>query len=317
MARPPGAARTQTGAAALSGPAQAAEWPPFRGFAPIASCHWQGIANILARHGMPDALRRVAPSWGIRWPGGGTLYGGGGWQPMLRALFGATVHVHTAPTLDETEKIEQWASDSGRPFVAEVDAWYLPSPYQDTEHVVHTVVVMSRTPEGAVVADTMNNPRPTLIRRARYQQMRGHPCAGRLEPYKLYIPEPGPYRDLPASEIADAVRGEVARQAARSLSDLAAFIGWHARVGEPVDICRVAGERHQAAMLFDMLAGGAAGWALAGAARMAELRDDWYMVHMLTAHERAHETRQRLRAGRLLRQLLADEADFARTVGGP
>lgn len=294
-----------------------ADWPPYRGFAPIATCHWQCIANIFALYGLPDAEIWMSPAWGIRWPGGSTLYGSGGWRDMLRTLLGATVHEYTALSCAEAADIEQRAAGAGRMYVPEVDAWFLSSPYAGTEHVVHTVVVTALTDDGVTIIDPMNNPVPVDVPLSRYRQMREHPAAGRLESLKLYIPEPGPYRDIDPADAATLVRDQVAAQATRSLRDLAAFIGWLAGTDEPADVCRVAGERHQAAIFLDALAGRGVDAAKESATLMSKLRDDWYMLHMLTTHEKAGQARMRRRLQRMLGDLLAAETTFASEAGTP
>lgn len=291
------------------------EWPPYRGFAPIATCHWQCIANIFALYGLSDAEIWMSPAWGIRWPGGGTLYGGGRWRAMLKALLGATVRERTAPGRAAAADIERQAAGAGRLYVPEVDAWFLPSPYQQTEHVVHTVVVTALTGDDVTIIDPMNNPVPVVIPLSLYLRMREHPAAGRLEPFKLYIPEPGSYRDVDPADAAARVRQEVAAQAARSVRDLTAFIDWIAGTDEPADVCRVAGERHQAAIFFDALAGRGVEAAKESATQMSKLRDDWYLLHMLTTHEKAGEARMRRRLHRMLGDVLAAETAFAREAG--
>lgn len=297
--------------------ARPAGWPPYRGFAPIATCHWQCIANIFALYDLPDAEIWMCPAWGIRWPGGGTLYGSGGWRDMLKALLDATVREHTAASRAEASDIETQAASAGRMYVPEVDAWFLPSPYAGTEHIVHTVVVASLTSDDVTIIDPMNNPAPAIIPLSHYWQMREHSAAGRLEPFKLYIPEPGPYRGVEPANAATLARQEIAAQATRSIRDLAAFINWLAGTDEPTDVCRVAGERHQAAIFFDALADRGVDAAKESATLMSKLRDDWYLLHLLTTHEKADQARMRRRLRRMLGDLLAAETAFASEAGAP
>jgi hypothetical protein len=283
--------------------------PRYTGFAPIGTCHWQGVSNILHTYGLEDAQRRVVLSWGATWRGGEILHGGGRWAALLEAVFGARVEKRSFRSAESAGEHEQMLAASRLPFVAEVDAFHLPSR-SESAHVVHTVVVLARSPAEAVILDTMNNPVPVSVPVALYQNMRSSECEGRVEPHLLYAPLTGPYRHRRASAVLAAVQTDLALHGEEDLAALGAFIDWYQHRGSqevPVNVCRVAAERHQAALTFDRLAeeGEAVADRVSGDLRaLARL---WYVVHMLTVHAEAGEERHRSRILRFLRRLAAQE----------
>lgn len=279
----------------------------FTGFTPIATCHWQSIANVLAAQGFDDALRRLGLSWGIRWDGGELLFGGGRWLHLLDELFGVAVDRISAVDPAEAEASELAYLAERRPLVVEVDAFYLPSAYEGTEHVVHTVILLDRDDREAVVVDAMNNPTPARIPIDRYRAMREEPCAGRAEPHVLFAPAPGPYWERPPAEVDAAVRADVARRGPESIARLERFAAWASAGDSPINVCRVAAERYQAAILFDLLDEHGVAGACELAAELRALSDAWYMLHMLTIHERAAQERNRRRILRILDGLVDAE----------
>ncbi|MEU0479243.1 hypothetical protein ABZ260_08695 [Streptosporangium sp. NPDC006013] len=278
------------------------------GFVPIATCHWQGMANILAAHGIADAHRLFGLSWGFVWTGGPILFGGGRWARLLAELIGVVVEEISVPGGDESEALETELSRQGTVFVAEVDAFHLTSAYQDREHVVHTVIVVERTPDHAVVVDTMNRPEPVRLSAVDYGLLRATPCEGRIDPFKIYVPRGMATARVPdAATIAEAVLADLRAQAPLDLAALDRFIDAYEDMVGPVNVCRAAAERHQASLLFDRLAEYGVPGATTAATALRELSDSWYMIHMLTAHPDATGERQRRRIGRLLRQARANE----------
>jgi len=289
---------------------------PHTGFVPIAACHWQSIANVLAAHGFAEPLRRLGLSWGIRWEWDGILFGGGRWRSLLAQLFGVTVR-HLAPAEPaDARSLELACLARGRPFVAEIDAYYVPSPYQGREHVVHTVIVAGQDDEEAAIIDAMNNPLLETVPLDVYRTMRTHACAGRTEPNLLYVPSVGPYAEPSPEEVAGAVRADVARHADGDLAQLRAFVEHAAGSPTPVSVSRVAAERHQAAMLFELLGESGIAGAVELAGELRTLSDEWYMVHMLTSHDRAQEPRHRRRILRLLDRLIEAETRVVAVARG-
>ncbi|GLY02720.1 MULTISPECIES: hypothetical protein [Actinoplanes] len=284
--------------------------PVHTGDTPIATCHWQGIANIVAASGMPDAERMMCPSWGARWKGDGVLYGGGRWPILVADLFAVRVGQYSFAASSDSDRCEQNELAAGRPVVAEIDAYFVPSPYHRTEHVVHTVVVLSRSPVGATILDTTNNPVPVTVAPADYRLMRDHPCVGRVEPRKIYTVDHGTPRMPTPVQVLTAVSRDMAAQADADLRHLAVFLDWAEHTSDPVNVCRVAAERHAAARLFEALADAGVEAAVPVSAALRDLAQQWYTTHVLTTHPRAGEFRHRQRTLRLLRALTERERDL-------
>ncbi|MEV0135520.1 hypothetical protein AB0H83_44605 [Dactylosporangium sp. NPDC050688] len=292
--------------------------PRYTGFAPIASCHWQGLANILACHPVAEPLRWLGASWGARWHGDGILYGGGRWARQLHTITGIDVVQHTAPDGPAAAALELDLTRRGTPFVAEVDAFHLPSPYQGREHVVHTVIVTDRGAEHATIVDSTNNPRPVRLTIDAYQQMRSSPCEGRTEPFKLYAPSGARTARQPtAAVVLDAVVTDLTTHAAADLAAIRAFTDAHETGSTPVNVCRPAAERFQAALLFDWLAEHDQPGAAGTARTLRELSDAWYLVHMLTTHPASTTARHRRRVTRLLHDAGYGEERLLSTLLAP
>jgi hypothetical protein len=292
----------------------------YTGFAPIGTCHWQALANVLLAHGLADARRRLGLSWGIRWDGSEILRGGGRWAALLEDLFGARVEDRQFASAEAADRHERALAERRLPFVAEIDAFHVPSPYEGEAHVVHTVIVAERSPDAVVILDTTNRPVPVAVPLGRYREMRAAPCEGRAEPHRLYAPQAGPYRDVSAPVVLAAVRSDVARHAGSSLAALDAFTDRYESAGGregPVNVCRVAAERHQAALVFDRLAADGIAGAAGVAAELRALAEQWYAVHMLTAHPQAGGDRHRARILRFLRRLAGMERSLLRAQAAP
>lgn len=279
----------------------------YTGFAPIATCHWQSLANILAEQGLENADRSLCVSWGFR-DEGTVLFGGGRWPDMLKRLHGIEVRDLSFADDAEGDAFELAFAKEGRAFVAEIDAFYVPSPYRGNEHVVHTVIVVDRTDQGATILDTTNNPVPVRIGLPEYRTLRGSPCAGRLDPRRLYAAWGTPDRRPRPIDVADAVRQDIRQHADKDLEHLKAFIQRFEASHERINVCRAAAERHGASRLFALLAERGVAGAAEVRDRLRGLADEWYLVHMLSEHSRADEQRQRHRLSRKLRGLLAAEA---------
>jgi hypothetical protein len=280
--------------------------PIYTGFAPIATCHWQSLANILAARGLADALRKLVLSWGFSWDGGDILFGGGRWPTMLLDLFGVVIDQHASPE-EHAEALELDLARRGLPFVAEIDAFFVTSPYQGQEHVVHTVVVMSRDDQWVEIVDVTNNPRQVTVPAAIYRTMRCSKSAGRIEPWKLYVPTTGPTKPPATEEILNSMKADIMVHGKADLARLGEFIDHYESSDRSVNVCRAAAERLQAAQAFDLLADDRVTGAADVAAALRSLSDQWYLVHMLTTHPRGDDPRQRRRVSRLLIQIMAEE----------
>ena len=170
--------------------------------------------------------------------------------------------------------------------------------------------------ESAVILDTTNHPTPSTVPIGRYRQLRGTPCVGRLDPYRLYLPVPGTPAQPTADEILTAVRDDLTGHGAAGLDAFARFMDWYAGSAEVISVTRAAAERFAAAGLFELLAERGCAPAAEAAAGLRELSDAWYTVHLLTVHPRAGDSRHRQRVLRLMRQLADAERRFLDRLPG-
>jgi hypothetical protein len=159
---------------------------------PIATCHWQWIANVLAADGHGDYWDLLGLSWGCRWRESGVLFGSMDWPVVLRQAFGAVVSIRTFPHADEARNEEFRLSACGLPFIAEVDQFYLGPEGRKNGHVVHAVLVAERTPAYARMVDSRAGPEVALTSAPDYELMRSSECQGRVEPHKIYAILQGP-----------------------------------------------------------------------------------------------------------------------------
>lgn len=287
--------------------------PIYQGSASIATCHFQNLANILEVQGLKDARRRICLSWGFSWRGGGILYGGNRWNDICNETYGTKLSQMYFPTWEEAERFEEELLSAGIPFVAEVDAYMLPSPYQNNEHVVHTVTVLSKEHGSVTILDNTNNPVPVRYSNEDYQLMRSLPCEGRVEPYFLYVSLPFTPIDSGHDSVIKIFYQSLRNHWEQNLATLEAFTAWVEGSINPINVCRVAGEREYLQLLFEKL--GENQPDLAHFANdFADLSDRWYLLHMITANENNVNRPQRPRIVRLLQELRCLENSLAEKV---
>ena len=283
--------------------------PVYTGFQPLAACHWQGVANILAWQGMVDADRKVCPSWGFSWDGrSAVLRRGDRWIATLNETHDLAVERMDFATADEADAAELRLAERELPFVAEIDAFEVRSDYAGREHVAHTVVVLDRRPDRATILDTMNHPEPVVVDAERYRRMRTHPC---VDAHHLYVSPHPPRREATTEQIAAAFARSLERHWRADLAGLDAYRARLASSGAMADVARVGGERLYLARLFGLL--GELDAALAdAAAAFLSLSRRWYLAHNLAVSalpvpdERSREERVR----RLVGDLQAREMDL-------
>jgi hypothetical protein len=276
------------------------------GFQPIASCHFQSMANILEQQGLRDAARRICPSWGFSWPNGdATLWRGDRWMAVLNDLHGLALAREDFASRAEAARFERDLHERGLPFVGEVDAFELPSDYEGREHVVHTVVVVRRDADGVVIVDSMNRPDEAVYDDARYERMRTGPC---VEDHRLYWSAHGPRREPSLLDVADALRRDLDEHWEEGLDTVGAYLAWLECTGTMPDIARVGGERLYLASVFELL--GELDARLGGfATGFTALSRRWYLAHSLAVQ--AGEAGDPARLRRLIAGLRDREAAFA------
>jgi len=288
----------------------------YRGVTPIATCHWQWVGNILAARGVLNAWETLGLSWGYRWKGDSVLFGLATWPSLLRELSGAEVSILTFEGPAQARAAELQLSLEGVPFIAEIDAYYVPAEQREREHVVHAVLVINRDEKQAEIVDSTVG--PDIMRRpvSEYELMRASPCVGRVENHKLYSVGLSPTTEPEPDAVLRAVRSHLRITFPESRRVLGRYIDWAEGSDEPVDVCRAAGERYQAARLFEHLARQQIEAARRPATLLNNLTNDWYLVHMLASHERPEDRRARRRIVRLLRRLMESETELAEAVLG-
>jgi hypothetical protein len=286
----------------------------YMGITPIATCHWQWIANILAASGYGEYWERLGLAWGCRWPGSGVLFGSADWPVVAHQAFGADVDVLTFPEAADARAEELSLTAAGLPFVVEVDEFYLPPGSADPGHIVHAVLVLERTPGYVRLVDSRVSARVVQMDASRYQRMRSSACWGRVQPHKLYVIRQGPSADPTPAELLAEVRQHLARGQQQSQQALRRYIADMRQSGDPIDVCRVAGERYQAALLFGYFAEAGLPRMTDIQAQLSGLSDTWYLVHMLASHQRGREPRSRERQLRLLERLELTEAAIVEAI---
>lgn len=288
----------------------------YRGVTPIATCHWQWVGNILAARGVRNAWETLGLSWGCRWMGGSVLFGLATWPGLLRELTGAEVSILTFEGAAQARAVELRLSLEGVPFIAEIDAYYIPAEHRESAHVVHAVLVVVRDDDRVRIVDSTISPGIMERTADDYELMRASPCAGRVEGHKLYSVGLSPAVEPEPAAILHAVRSHLEATFPESLRVLERYIEWAEGSEEPVDVCRAAGERYQAARLFEHLAEQKIEAAGRPATLLSRLTNDWYLVHMLASHEHVVDKRARRRIVRLLKRLAADEIELTEAVLG-
>jgi hypothetical protein len=286
----------------------------YRGVTPIATCHWQWIANVLSADGHGDYWDQLGLAWGCRWHGSGVLFGSMDWPLPLRQAFGAVVAIRAFSNANEARQEELSLSARGLPFIAEVDQFFLGPEGRKNGHVVHAVLVTERTQFHARIVDSWTGPDVMLMDVADYELMRESECEGRVETYKLYVILRGPTRDPGPEELLGIVRQHLQSHQQESQRALRRYTDAMRDSDSRIDVCRVAGERYQTARLFRYLAAAGVTGMEDLHQRLAELSDDWYLLHLLASHERGMEPRARTRQLRLLNLLGQREAAVVKAV---
>lgn len=264
--------------------------PLYSGFVPLASCHWQGLANLLESQGLARARQKVCLTWGFSWDGpGGPLGHSGRWLRLFDKVFDAAVAREEFDSWQQAEQRERALAAAGLPFVAEIDAWEVPSEHHLRRHVAHTVLVLERGANEVVVLDTMNLPEPRIYSLAQYSRMRTDPCVDRLH---LYSSTRRPRRDPPPELVLAEAASDLHANRGDDMASLDGYIAWAEAEAEPLDVCRVGAERLQLAATFALLAERES--ALLEISRgLASLSKRWYLVHTLAEQQGGHEGRPR------------------------
>jgi hypothetical protein len=285
--------------------------PVYVGFAPLASCHWQSLANLLESHGFADAKRRICLSWGFSWNGeDGVLGNSGRWLRSFNEVFDAELLREEFESWAQANRRERVLLATGKPFVAEIDSYEVPSEYRDSEHVPHTVLVLQRDARRAVLLDTMNMPELREYPTVHYRRMRTHTCVDRLHLYSLVC---APRRDLVAEDLLGEVYRLFEESWACDVDALEAYLDWVApeRAGE-IDVCRVGAERLFLASTFALLA--EVRPALSAVSHgLASLSKRWYLLHTLAGPGMVMSSNKRDRIRRLLADLHERELRLAET----
>ncbi|MFI5798026.1 hypothetical protein [Streptomyces sp. NPDC051677] len=293
---------------------------PYTETTPIATCHWQLIANVLALRGHPGYWERLGLAWGVRWRGGAVLFGSMTWNDLLAEATGIVVAIETFADAAAARSRELGLAARGVPFLTEVDAFHLPSPAPGGEtgskHVVHAVLVVERGPEWVRVVDVNLGRHVIALPAPSYERMRAAPCEGRAEPYKLYALMRGPDRGGSPAQLLTLVRAHLRSTHERSQEALRAYTAWARETDGRIDVCRVAGERYQASRFFEYLHAHGVRAAGSMAECLTELTDAWYWLHMLAEHEGSARSSHRGRLIGMLQHLAEKESSAARTVLG-
>ncbi|WP_139488146.1 hypothetical protein [Brevibacillus dissolubilis] len=286
--------------------------PIYTGFSSIATCHYQNLANILEAQGLADARRKICLSWGFGWreeavPG--ILYGGNRWADVSSQAFSLQLKKMVFDSWETASAYEDEVIAAGVPYVVEVDAFVLPSPYHDKEHVVHTVTVLNKEDGSVTILDNTNNPAPARYTLDHYKEMRSHPCEGREDPFVLYVSLPANPVNAVTNTAMQALLHAVERHWDQDVVVLDAFMEWAGSNTEPINVCRVAGEREYLQLLFQWFSEDHPNLAPI-AQEFGDLADRWYLLHMMTANETTVHTAKRARNLRLLQELRQREHAF-------
>jgi hypothetical protein len=281
---------------------------------PIASCQWQWVANVFSHRGRPGLWRQLGLSWGYSWRGGSVLFGSLRWPALVAEATGAVVEIETFSTLEAALGQEQEHYARGFDVIVEVDEFFLPGYPVAGQHVLHAVLVVGRSADAVSIVDTNSSSAVLTYDLEAYAEMRAHPCEGRIERFKLYVVKSAPERTPPPTKLLRLVRRDLATSYDVGCQALDRYLTYMASNDDPVDVCRVAGERYQATRLFEYLS--EAG--VPGTARLPdlfeELTEQWYLVHLLASSERSRDPRRRRRTLAILGDLALKDAEATRTV---
>jgi hypothetical protein len=246
--------------------------------------------------------------------GSSVLFGIATWPRLLREICGADVSILTFEGASQARATELRLSSEGVPFIAEIDAYYIPAEHRERTHVVHAVLVIHRDEVRAQIVDSTIGPAIMSRTAAEYELMRVSPCVGRVEGHKLYSVGWSTIIEADPGAILDGVKRHLNATFPESQRLLERYIVWVEASEEPIDVCRAAGERYQAARLFEYLAQQKIETASRPATLLNQLTNDWYLVHMLASNERIIDNRARRRIVRFLRRIATNEIELAEAV---
>lgn len=285
----------------------------YSGIPPIATCHWQWVGNVIANRGRPGYWERLGLSWGFRWNGGPVLFGSARWPEVLGKATGLKVSIQTFSSLREALAAEAAHVAAGRDVVVEVDEFHLPR-YPQPAHVVHAVLVVDAGEAEVHFVDSRISSEVIAIDMDAYARMRSSACEGRVESFKLYAIGPGPEREPSAKALLQWVRSDLRASLPQSKLAVTRYVEFVRSGAIRIDVCRAAGERYQAALLFEYLTNEQVPGCEEFADRFRSLSDRWYFIHMMSVHERATEERNVGRIRHLLRQLVAADLEATAAV---
>lgn len=285
----------------------------YTGIPPIATCHWQWVGNLLANRGWPGYWERLGLSWGFRWTGGPVLFGSARWPAVLAHATGIDVSIQTFSSLQEALAAEATHLAAGTDVIVEVDEFHLPR-YAEPKHVVHAVLLVDAGEAEVHFVDSRVSADVVAVDVDHYHRMRSSSCEGRVESFKLYAIGPGPVEDPSAAELFQWVRSDLRTSFRQSTLAVTRYIEFVRCATTHIDVCRAAGERYQAALLFAYLSSERVPGCDVLADRFRSLSDRWYFIHMLSVHERAAEERNVRRRTQLLEQLVAADLEATAAV---
>jgi hypothetical protein len=244
------------------------------------------------------------------------LFGGATWPRLLKELTGAEVTILTFDHPAQARSTEIRLSREGMLFIAEIDGYFMPAPHRQQEHIVHAVLVIERRMERVRIVDATISPQIMERSAEEFELMRTSECRWRAEGHKLYVLASPPSVDPDPETLLAAVRRQLDASFADSLGALERYVGWVEETATSVDVCRAAGERFQAARLFEYLAEQGVAEAAYPAGLLNRLADEWYLVHILASHERSAESKLSDRVRRLMRAMVISESEAAAAVLG-
>ncbi len=237
---------------------------PYVGTAPYGSCYSQCVANLAAWNGLRDAASVLHLAWGFSWRGDHALDGSNRWRA-------GAMHAHGLEIVDESygTASEARVAERNVPVAAAVDAYYLPSPYFNIEHLGHCVILIGNDADQVTVLDPMYQPHPARHARDQWDRMRSG--AG----YRTFRIASGPRRAASRGVCVDTVRADLR---AHWQSDLAVFEKYLAArqelLPELPDVAGAAAERLYLSKLFRHLK-------LELSEDMLAITRRWYLAHAM------------------------------------
>ena len=134
------------------------------------------------------------------------LFGAATWPSLLERLTGAQVEILTFEGPDDARAVELSLGAKSLPFIAEVDAYYIPHHDTTPEHEVHAILVVERTTKTVRLVDATRGPDVIDQPAVDYELMRRSECRWRVEGHKLYVVRRGPQAFPSPAMLFDAVR---------------------------------------------------------------------------------------------------------------